>query len=310
MKIQISLIVFLLCNLLQAQNFQHFKLDVLIKQLAYANTDIKTKFEKGKMYYLYENNNEKLISRGFDIAYPFFQKSAIVMQNGKYGIIDKNGNYLIKPIYKDFELAPYEHESYIVIFNNNVVFNLNSGVKNVSYTICEEPASPELYSFIGENKKYGVKKEDVVIVKPIYDTIYAVEHRFIIASKNKKIGIIDQDNKKLTDFEYDEVQCSKDALFDYTYPIFGLRKKRTWIYFENGKKLIESNYKCNSFLTIFENSIGIFTLKGQKNILFKNGKILKKYYDFISEDGLIATIGNTIFKIKNNGTDELYFQEN
>lgn len=306
MKIKTTLIFFLMLNLLQAQDL---KLHVLITQLPYSNKAIEAKFENGKIYYFNKNTSEKLFLTGFDIAYPFFLKSAIVKQNGKYGIIDKNGDYLIKPIYNDFELAPYEHESYIVIFNDDVVFNLDRGLANASYTICEEPASPELYAFAGKNKKYGVKQEDGVLIKPIYDTIYAVEPKFVMASKNKKIGVVDLKNNTIIDFKYDESQYSEDREFDYTYSVFGLRKNHIWTYFDSGQKILESEYKCDSFLTLLENTIGVFNFKGKQNILFKNGKTLNKYYDFVSKNGLVGTVGNKVFEIKGDGSDVLYYQE-
>ncbi len=148
------------------------------------------------------------------------------------------------------------------------------------------------------------------MIKPIYDTIYAVEPKFIIAAKHNKIGIINLNGTQLTDFEYDETQYSKDMLFDYTYPVFGLRKKDRWTYFEHGKKLVDSDYKCTSFLTVLENAIGIFSVHGKENILFKNGKTLEKYYDTISENGLVGTIGDTILILKSNGKDEVYFKKN
>ena len=310
MKIKIAIVFFLMLNLLQAQDFEHFKLEVLIAQLPYANKEIKTKFHDDKNYYYDVTTNTKLFLKGFDIGYPFFLESALVRQNGKYGIIDKQGNFQIEPIYDTFKLAPYDHESYIVIFNDDVIFDLNAGKSNASYTICEEPASPMLYPFLGENKKFGVKEEGLTIIKAVYDTIYAVESEFIIAAKNNKIGLLNLKGEQLTKFEYDETQFSKDQMFDYTYAIFGLRKKNTWTYFEKGQRLINSKYKCTSFLSLLENSIGVFSKKGQENILFKNGKTLDKYYDYVSPYGLVGTIDNEIFTLNSDGSGALYFKEN
>ncbi|MHA7058825.1 WG repeat-containing protein [Aquimarina sp. M1] len=309
MKKNTFAIIFFFLNVVYAQEFREFKIDVLIAQLPYADNEVKTTFENGLMYYRNTQDNTKLFSKGFDVAYPFFYKNAIIKQDGKYGIIDKTGAFLIEPLYDDFELAPYENESYIVIFNDDVIVNLYNGNTNASYIYCAE-VIPTLYAFQGKNKKFGVKKERKTIVRPKYDTILAIGYEFIVASKNKYLGIIDVKGKCLVNFEYEEAQYSEYAEGFSTYPIVGLRKNKTWTYFEKGKEILKSEYKCENFSVLLENAVGVFTTNGKKNVLFKNENIMKKEYDFISNNGLVGRIDNNIFLLKSDGSDELYFSKN
>jgi hypothetical protein len=296
-------------NFIQGQEFKNLKIDVLVTQLSYSVKDIKPVYHNSKMYYVNTNDNSRLFSKKFEVAYPFFKKSALVKNNGKYGIVDLKGNYLVQPIHDTFSLAPYEHECYIVIFNKNNIFDLNRAQKTDSYTICEEYALPERYFFKGENEKYGVKKEDSIIINARYDTIFTVDSKFIIASMNEKIGVIDNNDNRLIDFIYDDLIYSKDESFQYTYPVFGLKKDEEWVYFKNGTKIIESPYNCTSFTTSLKNSIGIFTTKGKKNILFKNGSTLNNSYDFISENGLVGIRNNKVFLINSDGSEQLYYKQ-
>ncbi|WP_108868205.1 WG repeat-containing protein [Aquimarina aquimarini] len=304
-KFKIVILTLLLFNLLKAQELKSFKVEVLVAQLPYANKKIKTKYENGKIYYVNTSDNTKIFLKGFEEAYPFFEKSAIVKENGKYGVIDRNGKFLVAPIHNTFKLAPYAHESYIVIFDDTNVFNLDRAEQS-SYTSCEEPAPPELYAFKGKNSKYGIKKNEDIIIKPVYDSIFVVEDKFIIASKNKKIGVTNIKKEELVSFDYNNLQTSEDSEFDYTYPVFGLLKNNTWSYYKNGVKLIDSKFKCTSFLTLLDKSIGVLEDNDKKNILFEDGGTLDQNFDFISTNGLVAIKKNIVYLLNSDRSYEVY----
>lgn len=295
-----------------SQSIENYTIDIqtLIDQTLYGVKEIRPVYENGFMAYV-NIEGKKIFTKSFDLAYPFFEKSALVQQDGKYGIIDLQGNYIASPTYTSYELPPYDNESYIIIFTPEIQYDLRTGELNKNgYTVCEMPEIPELYAFKDKSKKYGVMRGDKIVITTQFDTVYSVNNTFSIASKKGKIGVVTPENKLLVDFEYNHVSLSKETEYEYTYPIFGLEKNGKWIYFENGIKLIESNYKVNSFMIRQKNAIGIYKEEGKENILFKNGETLKNSYDWIDGFGVVAIDNKKIYVLDENGKRTLFYVEN
>ena len=54
------------------------------------------------LYYYIDSTGGALYDQFFDEAYDFSEKRAIVSKNGKFGVIDEEGHFIIEPMYDDF----------------------------------------------------------------------------------------------------------------------------------------------------------------------------------------------------------------
>ena len=79
-----------------------------IKYLAFAaaglaeNDTLIPVQKKTKYYYINSYTNADVFNRCFDEAYPFYNGYGLVKYNGKYGIIDRTGQFIISPNYNWF----------------------------------------------------------------------------------------------------------------------------------------------------------------------------------------------------------------
>lgn len=304
-----AILVFSISTIAHAQEFGQVNLNILMAQLPNSEKSIDVTYHKQKMYYVNANNKEKLFSEGFDVAYPFFLKSALVQNNGKYGVIDVKGNFFVSPTYRTVELAPFEHESHIVLFDDGKIFNLQTGKETNSYLRDEESAVPKWNIFRSKNGKYGINKKDKVIIPANYDNILEIVADLIIVVQKGKIGLIDFKENIRADFNYEDANYSISQYSNTAFPTIGLKKDTKWIYFKHGEEILKSKYQCFNFATLLPNSIGIFSKKGKLNILFKDGNILENNYDFISENGLVGVRKNKIYLLKNDRSRQLYYSK-
>jgi len=235
----------------QIQNLKElaFDLTTLVKQQTYSLDSIIPKFKNDKFFY-FNSNNHKIFESGFQEAYPFIGKSALVKKNGKYGIIDTKGKYIIQPIYENYVLPPYEHEANLIIFEKDFIFDLNLGLKSKNgYTICKEPAVPSFKPFAEKANKYGLKNySDEIIIKAKYDSIIDIHFDFFIVKLNNKIGIIDNKDKVLIPFEYEDLTFSRGMYYS-TPETIGLKKEESWSYFNIGDKK-ETKILCKSIFLL------------------------------------------------------------
>ncbi|WP_420320216.1 hypothetical protein [Flagellimonas sp.] len=290
---------FLAIQMLKSQTINIPSLD---RQLFLSDKDIALIRKKKKIFYWDKQQNQKLFSKGFHIAYPFFEKAALVQEEGKYGIIDRNGGFLIEPVHETFELAPFPHEAHIVIFKD-LVFDLNTGHKTSHYLRDEEPAPPKIQKGI----KWS-QKSDYEFISKNYDSIIAIGVDFVLVSNKGKIGIADLDGNPLSEQDYEEVQ------FTEKYPhgiisTIGLRKEKRWHYFQNGKKFLESPYACQRFDVELPNAVGVFYKNKRYKVLFKDGGISKKGYDLISKNALAAKRKNKTYLLNGDGKARLLHQD-
>lgn len=130
------------------------------------------------------NINNKTILSGYDTLVPIYynDKKFIVSKNKKYGIIDLYNKTLL----------PLEFDE----ISNWIEYG------------------PEKKHFIVKNGKYGLIEHETfkTIIPPIYDEFVQREH-LIFASKGRKAGILDINNKEVCPFIFDEIK--PDVYFGY-----------------------------------------------------------------------------------------------
>lgn len=230
----------------------------------------------------------------FDEVQRFFGKYAPANYCGKWGIIDSNGEWLIKPSYQNLLF----HTSELIIAQENNLYGIIDINKNVIL-----PFKYECLSFINSENlliaqkegKFGIINTEGKIVLPLeYQEISELSSDNIFAIKNSdKWGIINLDNKLLVPFEYDSIRLEKDYFIAEKEGNFGLADF-------NNNVLIPFIYKeLNPFMdgmSIKEDLT--FAVKRADNnfvIINSENKIVSEQ---VFED--ITSIGTTLYSAKVN----------
>lgn len=113
-------------------------------------------------------------------------KCVIVDEDGKYGLIDTSGNFIVDCVYDDIE---YDMSDTVLLYSDSVW---------TPYTI-------------GLDSTYSLNS--LSEVTEIYNPVLSVTGEHIIASDGTAYGILTTDNVPLTTFEYDLIHDAEDGLF-------------------------------------------------------------------------------------------------
>ncbi|MBQ2645670.1 WG repeat-containing protein, partial [bacterium] len=240
------------------------------------------KNNKNKKYGLINNNGQIILSTEFEDIQPVSKKNnrlypdknlITITKNNKKGLYSINGQRIIFPIYK--EIYAFNNENYFCIKDINSKIGLIYLKKNqLEYKLIE--LLPCVYD--------EIQKE----------VIFQKKDRFLIAEKNKKIGIIRLSNKnvlEITPFIYDKLD---DFYYIKNNIIFILEKdlKYNFVYM-TGETITN-----NDSYTILLNNPAIFKIGNGKKYAVINLENKEKT-DFIFDD--IKKDKNNNIKVKYNG---------
>lgn len=319
----LKIIFFLLFmnNIALAQNYikpfeDRINFSILSETVLLTDSETYVKCEKSNsknlFYYFDSKTNKKIISEGFEMAYPFVGKTAIVKQKKHWKLIDKKG----KIVYDSkSETAPFfsSYEKYVLFNNDKFIYDLKLGRQEKGYIYCAEPASPDYYIKTLNNGKFSFikiknnKEENVFQME--FDSIsqqqflmYENNDNLLILKKNNKFGIAYANGTYLTEIKY------KNAAFIGNYIMVFENNKWNYYLYENQKlKLItSSDYECK-YDVYQSNVIGVFEKNKKFNILKKDGQILNLYFDYISWNGTFGVSGESVYILNSDGNYQLYF---
>ena len=163
---------------------------------------------KGNKYgFVDARSNKLVIPCRYDLAYPFFGGRSIVKQNGKYGVISKDGS-----IIEAFRFGSFDEALGRARFDN-------SGSQKSSGQHPFKPYTPP-------SSNSGVKSYSLG-----YDEIGTYSEGLIVVRKGNKFGFIDARSNKLV------IPCE----YDSAYPFFGGKA----IVMKKGKYgIIDINGRC------------------------------------------------------------------
>ena len=173
---------------------------------------------KGKIYSIF-NKDLKKIGESLEPIYNHFRTNhpTISFKNleGKYGVVDRNGNVKIPFIY-DEELR-FEVENYAVAAKNNEVGLIDSKNKilipfekqfiyEVFDRFDEKPRESPNYFIVDNDKASKIVDINNKTIISGYQSIRPLfyDHSKFLVKKNKKLGVIDFNNKILSPIIYDE----------------------------------------------------------------------------------------------------------
>ncbi len=234
--------------------------------------------QTGWFVYIEAANGRQKFKDIFEKAYPFNSQFALVVQDGKQGIINQSGRWVIKPT--DPMFAQLKAQGMFLDARNG----------KFDYVLNEE--QPALPHFAFKQKgKWGIIISDPL--KPVvpyeYDAIIAIDMNGFIALKDERLGYVRlKDNKPLSEFEYVRLTYTKSesGYSDLRYFALYDMEAEVWDYYMsdlNGlKKLFSANqYSFNYNMGEF--CVAKFRINGKYNVFFEDSSTLPKSYKWITD---------------------------
>jgi len=211
-----------------------------------------------------------------------------VQEGNRWGIITSAGRIIAEPIYHSVD--SFDGEKFSVTKPNDIKGwgylsgNLDLNGESLSEVVARtENGTSITKSF----EKYGLEKDNVVLIPHIYDyLLYWGEDKYA-AQKNGKFGIIDTQNKVLLDFEYSSITPLKDG--------------RSTIKKGSSQNVIDRHLKIVEDVVIeLQEGFKKIKLGGKWGILDPKGEVIVDYlYDEIStfRGRLVGIINGRLIKL-------------
>jgi hypothetical protein len=276
------------------------------------NVDISNvKNEDGLYYYFNSESGKKIFAKGFQVAYPFVGKAALVKDNKSWGIIDKSGNYIYQTD-NSVKVKLSSFEKYVVFGDGySQIYSLRDGEKKSGFINCAEPMTPDYSVIQNADKKFELitNESRKPIFKIKFDSIikqnflmYEGNDNLIILKKNNKYGLSLASGLEVRKIKYEKIKFIEKYI--------AILEDKNWSYYlyENNKLnfIFKSKYECVQPL-YEENAIGYFKINGKYNILKTDGTILPEDFDYIDFQGSYGIIKNSIYIFKPNSEYYKYF---
>lgn len=324
---KISYLLLLLGVLFKAQEKLPFNKDLLEHMILpdYGNDSIFPTYRNEAFEYINIKTGKILFNKKFKEAYPFAGKSALIFdtETQSYNAIDRNGNFLLqqKNINQVFPLlnCSEAHVKFNYTTNKNytesLFFYFYEGImKGCTPKLPPKvPGEPIRFPFPFEKndkntyilKNNGTRKEK-------FDKVRVLSENTFLAMKNNKIGIIDNEGKFIVPLEFDESTVEFSENRNGYNSIIPLKKDEIWYYYgHKGQFILKSAQLCISHISPYYNSkgekFGVYKSGEKYNILYQDGGSLEHDYDWISENGILASIGNNFYFIKQDRTAFPYY---
>lgn len=239
----------------------------------------------------------------------------LLMQNNKYGVINKNGDIVVDPIYDVVEIPNASKPVFICKGN----YDQNSGEYNIQ--VFNDKKEPILYQYYTveaiklnnvesngnyeksvlkykSDNKYGlIDFSGNKITDAIYDSIEGFNYRegILLVKKSDKYGIINIKGASIIKPKYDEILCDEyyttDSKYDKSGYIVGTKTDKGMRYgYIDGikrKQILKNEYNDIYRITdkIDDNNIYLVAFKDGKAGVYQNKKkIINNEYEDILYD--------------------------
>ena len=311
------LLFIFLCTNVSAQNIlNEFKnkidLNILSEIVKMSDATTYVTNADGLFYFYNSETGKKLFPTGFQVAYPFVGKTALIKKDDRWGIINKFGQFIYHTeIYVNVKLSSYE--KYVVFGDGNKqIYNLRDGEKHSGFIYCAEPLSPDYFIIQNSDKKFELisneSKKPVFKIK--FDSIikqnilmYEGNNNLIILKKNNKYGLSLATGLEVRKIKYDKIK--------FTGKYISILEDKNWHYYlyENNKLnfILKSKFECEQPV-YEENAVGYFKTNDHYNILKIDGTILPEDFDYIDSQGSYGIIKNSIYIFKPNSEYYKFFE--
>lgn len=283
-----------------------------ISSLPYEKRVLKYK-QDGK-YGLIDYNGKVIIKAIYEEVEGLENKESelLVKKNGKYGVINDRGTKLIKEEYDSVTADGYYTEKNKYALSGYIISNKTTNgyrygyinyklqkVLNVEYNIVERVMEindgQDIYIIASKNGKFGVIKNNKVVIKHDYQDIeYDTTNSVFNLQRNSQYGVSDINGKQIVAVQYSEI--------DFKGIYIQAKDKEEYVYFDiNGNEIRNPKYvsvlKTNEdsyYITINEEGLyGI--INSNENELVENKynyleHLFDEYFIAAKNDGKLGII--------------------
>lgn len=235
-----------------------------------------------------------VIAAKYEVAMPFNGNRAYVRFRGKWGVIDKKGNWIMAPVLDqpDHMSSAYGYETDYLSESDD----LSERSRNY-----DEPMETDIYYFsegmgaISYNGKFGfIDSTGKVIVAPVYDNVGAFSQGLAPVRHLDRWGYVDKTGKEVIAIHFRSASSFTEnglALVETSMPESGLSSPEPGLEYEdnetsyfgyidrNGKWAIRPQF---SYATDFSEGLAVASVDyGPKGFIDKSGKfIIQPKYDY------------------------------
>lgn len=250
----------------------------------------------------------------------------IINEDERYGVIDRNGNVIVEPIYDIIQIPNPSKDVFICMYEYNVeekeykVKVLNAKQEEIyqGYDNIQAIPTETTYDGIPFEKsvlkykkagKYGLLSIDgKEITEPIYDQISAISYKegMLLVKMDNLCGVVNMNGKEVIPVEYESITAdnyySEKSLYKTTGFIVSKKSDEGYRYgYINykGQKIVDTEYTEIERVNEVQDDKNVYlvALKDGQAGLLKNRKVLLNYeYEDISYNSY-----NNVFVIQRNG---------
>ncbi len=300
----IIILIFISFNFCLAQNFKLENTEYPINILAadYLGNEFITRGDslmpigKSRVFkYVNIHTHKQAVDEQFEEAYPFSQGYGLVKAKGKYGIIDRNGKYILNPKYYFFRFLYSADLNVGITWDDGSFFDFSTGtLENEQGGYFIDPVLHNYISYYEDKGKYGLMYDNGTKSKPIYDSVLVSGEYIAIVKIGKKIGVVNSKGVVVAPFIYTDRVLESNR-------IYALKRNKEWHYFKFGKELFKSTYKP---IYLKDN---LYLIKATKGFNYLNNKgklVLSNGYKWLSGSGRLGVNTNDEMVIFDNNWRE------
>ncbi|MBL7860014.1 MAG: WG repeat-containing protein [Cyclobacteriaceae bacterium] len=170
--------------------------------------------EHGKIA-LFTETGKAISAFNIDSIAAFRNSKAIMYQNLNQGLLDREGNIVVEPVYQEIDVDTEEvkvlpHDEWLIITPTN----------KLKQKFSAESIVPIERGYIYRyGTQFGLLDTALNVLVPAqYDQLVPLKVDLFLASRNGKQGIIQADNVVVFPFQYDSLQTSNELIRAYQKP--------------------------------------------------------------------------------------------
>jgi hypothetical protein len=267
-------------------------------------------YRKGDKWGFSTEDKKIVIRPKYNKVWPFGEDETAtkVMLKGKYGMIDRRGKEVVRPIYDEIEW--FSESLLLVKFNNKYgLLNANNFKEVVKPIYDEIKRSPfsESFLMVKLSDKYGLLRADNFkeVVKPVYDEIKRFSGSFLMVKLNDKYGLLRADNfKEVVKPKYSNIE----KIWGYSYfKVYAGDK--VGLIDTTGNEVIPVKYEDINIVS-GEKTLVEFKENGKRGIMDLSGKVILQanyevvYYNKGKE--IFAVLDNKPYVFDTSGKEIQY----
>lgn len=141
----------------------------------------------------------------FDSCEPFSEGMALISRNDQFGFINTRGDEIVLAAYEDAESFK---NGIAIVFDGEKYGAVNRfGDKVIDSKYDDIGEFNDGIAYASKKNKYGyIDRNGFVIIPFMYDQAFSFENGVAIAKQNKRFGAVDFNNKWLLPFEFDWIE--------------------------------------------------------------------------------------------------------